>query len=1796
MTNPLESIKLPLPNQEEKKQTVSSPSNSDNPLATIRQDLQEPSNIRKYQYGWAKEDMVLGDLWDIGHAWIDSFGPLTYEESVKKVNEEKKQKLYAEFPEFAGGKYDADAATMAGSISTMVADPVYLLMPWARAAQGANLLVKGSKLAALGAGVGAGDSIIRQKADTGQVDIGKVGTTAMYGAVLSPVAMGGQKLIGKGLEKAFPNLFKSSVEKKAIQAINEGNFVNKNNLNQTQLQKIKNISDKDKTKQLYNELQATTNYHDLYVKPILELTDQLNSVNTITKLLKDKNTKKLFTNLEKIANEQKNNVFLTKGTKPYKFDILKFDSVNGKTLKSVTPKDLKDNKVLQSFKKEMYEKAYEARTQAIKANQKYLEHLSVELYNAMGFTERTMKNIMAAAIRPVVTAGGFGTAGLIGGAEDDTIEALMWSGAVLGGLSKVLTRSGIKGIPAIEQTKFAKFIPQYQIDKVDKFIRVNLATTTATRLSNRNTVMDRFSVEMFPRFTDTVRTNIIGKPVVGSDDAIGLANVSGSVEERAINQLGFWTSKISNKRDGGLLQNADAQTQADAIKIVRGFTGETSLESRQLSERIINYLKEFKNYYQDVGIIGAKDISYYFPRKLNFKLIEASPENKERFLKGVAQAYINTSKKKLTMEQALKKAKTYYEGNKGAYDNLVITDGNIKSFNTLKQLKGTDDDIVLPISRHIKHQRELEGSYEKVESLFEEFLINDVATVLDDLVHQSVKSVEFARTFGADGRLLKGYLADLRKLYKGQSRDTDTDKYTEYLNKQHKGDVGHLQDAINGYFGVFGSKLDDTSRGITAIVSTLANFNLMERVAIANIGDLSQGFQNSRYFWSWISGLPGLFGKGATSQIDDAAGVVAKNALREYNPADVTAKIGGVQNQSFISLLNQGFFKYTGLTKLTQAARRYVYNVGAIDTHRTAQNLFKTSMRQGTKDLNTLTDKKSLADLAHLKRMGVIKVTNNGRQITNSEEILKLGAYNSVIDAEKDIITRSVINKAGSLAANRDAIIPQVGNRLLFTQSRNPWMRLIGQYSSWAMAKSAQTNAMIQRIENGNARQLIGMLGAMVVFGGIKDLRNFVTTGEFKTARTLKDSDEWWWLSQANQFSGNLGWLPTTAANMWLYRTGSTPVEFFPGVQIFNDYVDLLLDLGASPFSEKAWDNFTKNALRNAPLPTLRNLTDMLFKTNIGSYKKDINYRTNYGVDKTKEIGKKNLGFVFNKGGLADQTRMLFSEGDVVDKSFSDAFAEARGNRQELFEWQGNQYTTRRADENDLQYQNFLGKKTDNKVLLKEVPEPEPPADAESFKQVTENIIIPKKKPILKKEKPNKSKFSFFSSAEAAIPDDKQEIEVNAKKFLEKDIQPKDVVETNKFGWNNLINKIPPNVRLMVNDVFKQSTDGKFDKVFTEKNLNQEYQSILKSIALDVLSKGKTNIEYADYKSVEGDNAYADVSYTAKGVPDITDKRFNLKTSLGQATIKIDGDGNLIIVDKFNFNDSADINSFTDFYQMVKEIGGSALQGEGYNLVRKVGKWFGSPEGEGQTVRINLGKVDLSKFKNVKIAKASKGGVIRQQLRGGGASWASARSAMTSNRAYSGGGQRHNPHTSSGYSKTSNKGGGNGGSSSNNNNNNNTTVKSSSTNTTTKRKDKKIRVDTNVPVPGDNKKDIKNKFESIFNEEQLQVKGEYRTDGLLSPSDSFKIGATGYIGLESAGNSITDFTPETGAKFTADYVNDNINTGVAYDTNYNVGTFEFQKKFDSGVNLNTSFDTEGNKFIGASFNFKKGGLLDKKRG
>ena len=75
-------------------------------------------------------------------------------------------------------------------------------------------------------------------------------------------------------------------------------------------------------------------------------------------------------------------------------------------------------------------------------------------------------------------------------------------------------------------------------------------------------------------------------------------------------------------------------------------------------------------------------------------------------------------------------------------------------------MNGKKTDVKLPISQHIEYERSLQGKYNQVEELLEPYLVNETGTVLMDLARTSVKSVEFARTFGNEGQLLSDCYED----------------------------------------------------------------------------------------------------------------------------------------------------------------------------------------------------------------------------------------------------------------------------------------------------------------------------------------------------------------------------------------------------------------------------------------------------------------------------------------------------------------------------------------------------------------------------------------------------------------------------------------------------------------------------------------------------------------------------------------------------------------------------------------------------------------------------------------------------------------------------------------------------------------------------------------------------------------------------------------------------------------------------------------------------------------------------
>ena len=183
-------------------------------------------------------------------------------------------------------------------------------------------------------------------------------------------------------------------------------------------------------------------------------------------------------------------------------------------------------------------------------------------------------------------------------------------------------------------------------------------------------------------------------------------------------------------------------------------------------------------------------------------------------------------------------------------------------------------------------------------------------------------------------------------------------------------------------------------------------------------------------------------------------------AVLKFDDATQAANVMGKMGK--LRKVNEIGFQVLGLQWLTGLSRRYAYNVGAVDAYTTANKLAKY-----------ISANKNIS-LSSGKGLKLVKELN--RYSIDVQDGLRIGQFSTYDKAIASTVGKKVLNQSGLLAANRDALIPQVQNRLLFAQSRNPWVRLMGQFTSWAMAKSAQTNKMLQRIENGDAKQMVKLL------------------------------------------------------------------------------------------------------------------------------------------------------------------------------------------------------------------------------------------------------------------------------------------------------------------------------------------------------------------------------------------------------------------------------------------------------------------------------------------------------------------------------------------------------------------------------------------------------------------------------------------------------------------------------------------------------------------------------------------------
>ena len=362
-----------------------------------------------------------------------------------------------------------------------------------------------------------------------------------------------------------------------------------------------------------------------------------------------------------------------------------------------------------------------------------------------------------------------------------------------------------------------------------------------------------------------------------------------------------------------------------------------------------------------------------------------------------------------------------------------------------------------PIAEHFEAERILKDTEARIFMAKQGWLNLDAIDVVNTYAQKGIKAMDFAREFGANGELINFALKDIYKTFK--TAGSEYEKFGQQYTDQITG-------AIEAYWGRYGLREDSIyKRAQTttmALLTTLANTAYLPIVAISSTGDLIQTFQNtgfgiaSKAFAKRTISPKYRFSK-MTHFAHDGAW---ERELRAYMTAGGDS-FSKWQNRA--NAWNRGFMKWIGQRGITRAGRSFAYDVGVNAAWDIAKN------RKLTK-----------ATVQEMEQLRLFP-----------EDLKVISKYDTITDAFDAGDARVIMDRAGQSVAERDAIIPTAANRLLFTQSRDPIVRSFGQFLSWAQAKSSQTNALLTRIENGDAKQAVRMLGTIPIYMGVQNVKEW---------------------------------------------------------------------------------------------------------------------------------------------------------------------------------------------------------------------------------------------------------------------------------------------------------------------------------------------------------------------------------------------------------------------------------------------------------------------------------------------------------------------------------------------------------------------------------------------------------------------------------------------------------------------------------------------------------------------------------
>ena len=207
-------------------------------------------------------------------------------------------------------------------------------------------------------------------------------------------------------------------------------------------------------------------------------------------------------------------------------------------------------------------------------------------------------------------------------------------------------------------------------------------------------------------------------------------------------------------------------------------------------------------------------------------------------------------------------------------------------------------------------------------------------------------------------------------------------------------------------------------------------------------------------------------------------------------------------------------------------------------------------------------------DIANLVAKGKTKFFLQSREALQKEmdslglkpkDVRYLSQFEKLEDALQDQTARASLKKAGIKAADRDSLIPTVGNRRLFSQSQDPRVKFLGSFLSWAQAKTSQTNALIARVEDGDAALFLRIAASMPVYYSIREAQISLSSNK-KYKEAVAEEDYLEKMSESFFYSGYGNLWVEKGRNMAKYDS-----TFFESIAPVTGFIEDLFEIVKTP-------------------------------------------------------------------------------------------------------------------------------------------------------------------------------------------------------------------------------------------------------------------------------------------------------------------------------------------------------------------------------------------------------------------------------------------------------------------------------------------------------------------------------------------------------------------------------------------------------------------------------------------------------